>query len=79
MKTGQDHVPDLQVLLVGKPDLLVDVPLRVNNGGGTARLITHEIRSMRKTIPIKLLQDHRGLFLSRRRAAGWTDPAPRSQ
>jgi hypothetical protein len=54
----QEYVLDLEPVLCGKRHVLVDVPLRVNDDCRTRMLIANNVRSMRQTWQIELIEDH---------------------
>ena len=39
-------------------DVLVDVALRIDDGGGVRRFVADEIRRVREAIQVELFQDH---------------------
>jgi hypothetical protein len=54
----QEYVPDFESVLGSKGNVLVYVPLRVNNSGGACLLISNNVGSVRQTRQIELLEDH---------------------
>ena len=67
----QEHVLDLEAVLGGKRDVLVDVALRVNDGCRACRLVSNEVGGVRQARQIELLEDHRGLPSLADRYFGW--------
>ena len=55
----EQDVLDLQAVLRSERQVLVDVPLRIDDGRRVCQLVTNEVRRVREAIQIKLLQDHR--------------------
>jgi hypothetical protein len=58
VKMGQKYVLDLKSVLGGKRDVLVRVPLRVNNGCRAGLLVSNNARGVRQARQIELLEDH---------------------
>jgi hypothetical protein len=63
MEVGEEHVPNLHIVLFGITQILRDVPLRVDDNGSTSGFVSNKIRGMRQTTKIILLQDHHPLLL----------------
>src|SRR5436190_16857394 len=59
VEMSKDHMSDAQAVRVGEGQILPDVALRVDDSGAARRFVADEIRGVRKTIQIKLVQDHR--------------------
>ena len=57
VQMSQENMLDLQFMFGGKGQILRDVALRIDNGGGTGGFITDQVRSMSKAIQIELLED----------------------
>ncbi|MGB0097145.1 MAG: hypothetical protein WBP81_31965 [Solirubrobacteraceae bacterium] len=59
VEMGEKHMADLAAQPVSVLEVLLDVPLRVDNRGDAAVLIGDQIRGVRQTAEVELLQDHR--------------------
>jgi hypothetical protein len=51
-------VADLESKLKGILEVLIDVPLRINDHGGSTFLVPNQIGSMSEATQIVLLEDH---------------------
>jgi hypothetical protein len=58
MKVRQEHIGNAEVVISRECQILIDVPLRIDHGGGAALLVGNDVGRMRKTVQIKLLEDH---------------------
>jgi hypothetical protein len=58
MQMRQDHVLDLEPVFAGKRNVLIDVPLRIDNNRRPRLFVANQVGSMRQTRKIKLLEDH---------------------
>src|SRR5665213_698189 len=58
MKMRQEYVLDLDRVLGGEGDVLVDVALRVNDGCRACLLVSYDIGSVRQARQVELLEDH---------------------
>ena len=54
----QEYVLDLERVLGGKGNILVRVPLRVNDGGRACLLVSNNVGSVRQARQIELFEDH---------------------
>ena len=64
VKVCQGDVLNLEAVRIGEREVLVDVTLRVDHNRRVRRLVADEIRGMRQTSKIELLQDHeRGIAI----------------
>jgi hypothetical protein len=54
----EEHVRDPQPMLFGKRQVLIDVTLRVDDSGPPGQFVADEIRRMRETVEIELLEKH---------------------
>ena len=59
MEVREEHMLDSQTMLGREREVLIHVPLRVDDSGRARLLVSDPIRGMRKAIKIKLLQNHR--------------------
>jgi hypothetical protein len=59
---GEENVVNVEVVLGGVVEVLIDIALRVNDNGSAGRLIRDEVGGMRETAEIILFQPH-GSFL----------------
>ena len=58
VKVRQDDMPNLEAVCAGKGEVLVDVALGIDDDRGVRRLVADEIRGVRQTSEVELLQDH---------------------
>jgi len=58
MEMSQKYVTDLQAEFVGVGQVLLDVALRVDDHGGRAGLVSHQIGGVGKAAEIVLFEDH---------------------
>jgi hypothetical protein len=58
MQVRKEDVGDAEIVLSGKCQVLLDVALRVDDGGDSGLFVSDEIRGMRKAVEIKLLENH---------------------
>jgi hypothetical protein len=63
MEVSEKHVPNLHIVLFGITQILLNVPLRVDDNGSPSYFVSDKIRGMRQTTKIILLQDHHSLLL----------------
>jgi hypothetical protein len=54
----EEHMCDPQAVFAGKREILPDIALWVDNCRRTRLLVTDQIRSVRETIQVKLLENH---------------------
>jgi hypothetical protein len=66
----EEDVFDLEFVLGGEGEVLVNIALRVNDGGGGGLLVADEIRGVRQTSKIKLLENHGAPLLAAARYLG---------
>ena len=55
----QEHVGDAKAALVSEREVLIDVTLRIHDGGDAGLLVAHEVGRMRQALQVELLKDHR--------------------
>ena len=58
VEVGEEDVADLQPVLRRIVEVGVDVALRIDDGGGAARLIADQVRRVGEAIQVVLLEDH---------------------
>jgi len=58
VKVRQKHVRDAQIVPGGEGQILVDIPLGIDDGGDTGVLVADEIGRMGEAIEVELLQEH---------------------
>jgi hypothetical protein len=58
VEVSQDHVPDLELALPGILQVLINIPLRVNNCSSMALLVSNQVGSMSQTTQVVLFQNH---------------------
>src|SRR5215469_6191340 len=58
VQVGQEDVPDLESVLTGKPKIPIDVTLGVDDGSDVGALVPNQVRSVRETPEVELLEDH---------------------
>src|SRR5262249_33677077 len=58
VEVRQKNVPDREPVLARERQVLIDVPLRIDDGRRPGLLIADEVRRVRETIEIKLLENH---------------------
>ena len=58
VQVRQEHVRDAQAVLAREREVLLDVALRIDDGGHAGVLVADEIRRVRETVQIELLEDH---------------------
>jgi hypothetical protein len=63
VQMSEEHVFDVETVLGGKSNVLVDVALRVDDGRDSCGFVTNQVGSMRQTRQIKLLEDHRASII----------------
>jgi len=54
----EEHVRDSQAVLVGERDVLIDIPLRIDNGRDAGPFVTDEVGRVGQAVQVKLFQDH---------------------
>ncbi len=59
VEMGEEHVLDRAPRLRGVLEILLDVPLRIDDRRAPVRLIGDEVRRMREAAEVVLLEDHR--------------------
>jgi hypothetical protein len=57
MQMSEEDVLDLQAMLLGEHDVLLNIALRINHDRRSRPFITNDVRCMGQTRQIKLLQD----------------------
>ena len=57
VEMGEENVLDRQAMLVGEGEVLIDVSLRIDDGGGAILLIADEIRGVGQAGKIELFED----------------------
>jgi hypothetical protein len=60
MEMGEEDMLDLEVLIGCEIEIVVDVSLRVDDGGDARGFIGDQIGSVGETIEVELLEDHAG-------------------
>ena len=58
MEVRQDDMLDPETMLLGKPQVSVDVSLWIDDGRDARLLVAHEIRRVRQTVTVELLENH---------------------
>src|SRR5580704_18639525 len=58
VKMRQEYVLDFERVLGGKRNVLIDVPLRVNDHCSTRLLVANNVGSVREASQVELLKDH---------------------
>src|ERR1017187_758697 len=58
VEVRREYVLDLERVLGGKGNVLVRVPLRVNDGSRACRLVSNNVGSVRQARQIELLENH---------------------
>src|SRR5262249_4043982 len=59
MQMREEDVADGELVLVREREITIDVALWIDDRGGSRRFIADEVRRVRQTIEVKLLEDHR--------------------
>ena len=59
LKVGEEHVRDAHVLLTRKSQILLDIALRIDDGGDAGVRVAHHIGGMSQTPQVELLKNHR--------------------
>jgi hypothetical protein len=62
MKVGQEDVANAEVVIRRERQILIDVTLRIDHGGGAAVLVRYDVGGMRQTVQVKLLEDHASIM-----------------
>jgi hypothetical protein len=57
VEVRKEYVRDAQVVLVGQGQILIDVPLRIDNRRDAAAFVADEIRRVRQAVQVKLMED----------------------
>ena len=76
VQMGEKDVLNFKSVLGGKLNVLVGVALRINHDGGAGRLISNDVRRVRQTWQIELLEDHACLAPLPQESAAGTLPHP---
>ena len=71
----QEYVLDLERVLGGKGNVLIRVPLRVNDGRRACLLVSDHVGSVRQARQIELLEDHVPLAFLKLRHYTESDPS----
>ena len=58
VEMGEEDVLDGEGVFGGEGEVLIDVALRIDNGGGAGCLVANEVGSVRQARQIELLEDH---------------------
>jgi len=58
VKVRQEDVHDAEVVIRRKRQVLIDVTLRIDDGGRAAFFVGNDVRRMREAVQIKLFEDH---------------------
>ncbi len=58
MQMGQEDVPDGERVFGGEFHVLIDVPLRIDNGCRARRFVSNQVGGVRQARQIELLEDH---------------------
>ena len=58
VEVGQDDVLDREAIPRCVVDVLADVPTRVDDDGGARPLVADQVRGLRQTAEVVLLEDH---------------------
>ena len=58
MQVREEDVRDAEPVLLCKREVLVDVSLRIDDGGDPCLLVANQVRCMRQAVQIKLMKDH---------------------
>ena len=58
VKVAEKDVADLEAKFLGVGQVLLDIALRIDDDGGGTGLVSHQIRRVRQTAEVVLLQDH---------------------
>lgn len=61
MEMREEDVLDLQIMFGGELEIAADIALRIDGGGMARLLVSDDVRGVRKTGQIKLLEDHANL------------------
>jgi len=64
VEMGEKYVLDLERVLGGKRNVLLRIPLRVNDDSGACCLISNNVRRVRQARQVELLKDHDGILLA---------------
>ena len=62
VKVGQKHVTNLQSIARGVADIALDVALRIDDSGCSTSAVADQVRCVRETIEVILLQNHQRPF-----------------
>jgi hypothetical protein len=54
----EEDVADGERVFRGECDVLIDIPLRIDNGCRARRFVSYQIGGVRQTRQIELLEDH---------------------
>src|SRR5207248_4149129 len=72
VEVRQKDVLDVEPVLAGEREVLVDVALRIDDGCDLRLLVGDEVRRVRKAVQIELLEDHTGIIMRPPQSrAGW--------
>jgi hypothetical protein len=58
----EEDVCDAKVVIRGERQILIDVALRVDHGGGAGLLVGNDVGGMCQAVQIKLLEDHASIM-----------------
>src|SRR2546430_13053740 len=58
VEMGQEYVPDFQRVFGSECDVLVDIALRINDRGDARLRVANQVRRVRQTWQIELLENH---------------------
>ena len=58
VEMGKKNVVDVEFVALSGFEIALDVALRVYDGRGTRSFVADEVRSVRETIEVELLEDH---------------------
>ena len=59
MKMGQEHMLDRKRVLCGEGQVLVNIPLRIYDGGRACLFVPNDVGGVSQARQIELLEDHR--------------------
>ena len=65
MEVREEDVLDLEAMLGGKRQVLIDVTLRIDDRCRVRFLVANQVRRVREAIEVKLLQNHRSVLRGR--------------
>ena len=60
VKVGEEDVLDLEFILGGEGDVLIDVALRIDDRGNAGLFVTDEVGGVGEAAEVELFEDHVG-------------------